>query len=139
MCCVALPCHLFDLAYFFLPAFSSLIKTCIYAHTFMYLLMRDAEGRKKEASKVKQTNKAKQHSTPKAVTLPKKKMSCQYIHVYIHCTSLLGGAFCIAHCVCMSWAAVCSTACWTDHNTPQCPGTTAHHTHPHCECVSVYV
>ena len=34
--------------------------------------MRDAEGRKKEASKVKQTNKAKQHSTPKAVTFPKK-------------------------------------------------------------------
>ena len=32
--------------------------------------MRD-EGRKKEASKVKQ-NKAKQHSTPKAVTFPKK-------------------------------------------------------------------
>ena len=31
------------------------------------------EGRKKEASKVKQTNnKAKQHSTPKAVTFPKK-------------------------------------------------------------------
>ena len=26
------------------------------------------EGRKKEASKVKQTNKAKQHSTPKAIT-----------------------------------------------------------------------
>ena len=34
--------------------------------------VRDAEGRKKEASKVKQTNKAKQHSTPKAVTFPKK-------------------------------------------------------------------
>ena len=31
--------------------------------------------RKKEASKVKQTNKAKQHSTPKAVTFPR-KMSC---------------------------------------------------------------
>ena len=31
-------------------------------------LMRDEKGRKKEASKVKQTNKAKQHSTPKAVT-----------------------------------------------------------------------
>ena len=29
-------------------------------------------GRKKEASKVKQTNKAKQHSTPKAVTFPRK-------------------------------------------------------------------
>ena len=31
--------------------------------------MRD----EKEASKVKQTNKAKQHSTPKAVTFPRKK------------------------------------------------------------------
>ena len=30
------------------------------------------EGRKRDASKVKQTNKAKQHSTPKAVTFPKK-------------------------------------------------------------------
>ena len=30
------------------------------------------EGRKKEATKVKQTNKAKQHSTPKAVTFLKK-------------------------------------------------------------------
>ena len=28
MCCVALPCCLFDLACFFLPSFSSLIKTC---------------------------------------------------------------------------------------------------------------
>ena len=30
------------------------------------------ERRKKEASKVKQTNKAKQHSTPKVVTFPRK-------------------------------------------------------------------
>ena len=30
------------------------------------------EGRKKEARKVKQTNKAKQHSTPEAVTFPEK-------------------------------------------------------------------
>ena len=28
MCCVALPCCLFDLACFFLPSFSSLIKSC---------------------------------------------------------------------------------------------------------------
>ena len=35
--------------------------------------MRRKEGRKEGASKVKQTNnKAKQHSTPKAVTFPKK-------------------------------------------------------------------
>ena len=34
--------------------------------------MRDKkEGRKKERSKQGQTNKAKQHSTPKAVTFPK--------------------------------------------------------------------
>ena len=32
MCCVALPCCLFDLACFFLPFFSSLIKTCIYIY-----------------------------------------------------------------------------------------------------------
>ena len=50
-----------------------------------YMLMRDAEGRKKEASKVKQTNKAKQHSTPKAVTSPCTPVIglCSYIHVYI--------------------------------------------------------
>ena len=39
----------------------------------MYMLMRDVEGRKKEASKVIQ----KQHSTPKAVIFYSKgKMSC---------------------------------------------------------------
>ena len=38
----------------------------------VYMLMRDGERRKKEASKVKQTNKAKQHSTPKAVAFHKK-------------------------------------------------------------------
>ena len=40
----------------------------------VYVLMRDEEGRKKEASKVIHTdNRAKQHSTPKVVTFPKKK------------------------------------------------------------------
>ena len=44
------------------------IYTCIYTCT----LMRDAR-RKEEGSKQGQTNnKAKQHSTPKAVTFPKK-------------------------------------------------------------------
>ena len=39
----------------------------------VHVLMRDEkEGRKKQASSNKQTNKAKQHSTPKAVTFPKK-------------------------------------------------------------------
>ena len=42
-------------------------------YMFTHVLMRDEkEGRRKEASMVKQTNKAKQHSTPKAVTFPKK-------------------------------------------------------------------
>ena len=36
----------------------------INVHIYMFLNER-CEGRKKEASKVKQTNKAKQHSTPK--------------------------------------------------------------------------
>ena len=36
--------------------------------SYIHVLMRDEE----EASKVKQTNKAKQHSTPKAVAFPKK-------------------------------------------------------------------
>ena len=61
------------------------------------MLMRDAEGRKKEASKVKQTNKAKQHNTPKAVTFPEKNelglepttlytldMYMMYIHVCVN-------------------------------------------------------
>ena len=37
----------------------------------VHVLMRD-EKKEKEASKIKQTNEAKQHSTPKAVTFPKK-------------------------------------------------------------------
>ena len=40
---------------------------------YMFLMRDEKEERKKEASKVKQTNKAKQHSTPKAVTFPRKK------------------------------------------------------------------
>ena len=39
----------------------------VQCHVHVYFNER-WEGRKKEASKVKQTNKAKQHSTPKAVT-----------------------------------------------------------------------
>ena len=40
---------------------------------YVYMLMRDAEGRKKERSKQGQTNnKAKQYSTPKAVSFPNK-------------------------------------------------------------------
>ena len=32
VCCVALPCFLFDLACLFLPSFSTLIKTCMYIY-----------------------------------------------------------------------------------------------------------
>ena len=35
VCSVALPCCLFDLACFFLPSFSSLIKTYMYIHLYM--------------------------------------------------------------------------------------------------------
>ena len=49
------------------------------------ILMRDEEGRKKEASKVKQTK----YSTPKAVTFPKKnelpRMRFEPTTLYIHC------------------------------------------------------
>ena len=43
-----------------------------HSYMYIYMLMRYEEERKKEASKVKQTIKAKQHGTPKAVTFPKK-------------------------------------------------------------------
>ena len=45
-----------------------------YVCTYIHVLMRDEkEGKKKQARSNKQTNnKAKQHSTPKAVTSPKK-------------------------------------------------------------------
>ena len=46
----------------------------------IYMLMRDKEGRKKEASKGKQKNEAKQHSTPEAVTFPKKNACALYIY-----------------------------------------------------------
>ena len=36
-----------------------------------YMSVRDAEGMKKEASKVKTNNKARQHSTPKVFLFPK--------------------------------------------------------------------
>ena len=47
------------------------------------MLIRDAKGRKKEASKQGHTNnKAKQHNTPKAaVTFPKKN-ELPHVHVY---------------------------------------------------------
>ena len=46
---------------------------------YMYMFLNERwEGRKKEASKVKQINKAKQHSTPKAV------MYMYVTHTYIH-------------------------------------------------------
>ena len=54
---------------------SSFALICIrYSYTYLYIHIFNErlEGRKKEASNVKQANKAKQHSTPKAVTFPKK-------------------------------------------------------------------
>ena len=39
---------------------------------YMLLIRDEKEERKKQAGLNKQTNKAKQHSTPKAVTFPKK-------------------------------------------------------------------
>ena len=83
MCCVTLPCCLF--VCFFLPSHLSLKHvrhnfgrgTCSLAcnadHnpcTIIQVHVREMR-RKKEASMVKQ-NKAKQHSTPKTVTFPKK-------------------------------------------------------------------
>ena len=44
-------------------------------YIYMFLMKDEKEERKKQASKVKQTNKAKQHSTPKAVTFP-----CTYMY-----------------------------------------------------------
>ena len=41
-------------------------------HIIIHVLMRENEERKKQARSNKQTNKAKQHSIPKAVTFPKK-------------------------------------------------------------------
>ena len=41
----------------------------LYIHVHVHVLMRDEKEEKKEG----QTNKAKEHSTPKAVTFPKKK------------------------------------------------------------------
>ena len=38
----------------------------------------------RDESKVKQTNKAKQHSTPKAVTFPKKNELPRVGHVHVH-------------------------------------------------------
>ena len=44
------------------------MSLCVY----MFLMRDEKEERKKQARSNKQTNKAKQHSTPKAVTFPKK-------------------------------------------------------------------
>ena len=66
------------------------------AELHVHVLMRD-ERRKEERSKQGQTdNKAKQHSTPKAVTFPKKNELPQVglepttLYMYIHVGVLLG-------------------------------------------------
>ena len=48
--------------------------------------------KKKEASKVKQTNKAKQHSTPKAVTC-----TCTVLLCVVVCLTLLASFFLPSH------------------------------------------
>ena len=65
LCCFALFVCLPLLASFFLPSHLS-FKNMYIIYTYKYMLMRDAEGRKKEASKLIQTTK--KH---KAVTVPK--------------------------------------------------------------------
>ena len=71
LCCFALFVCLFDLACFFFHPCHLSFKTCIVY--CVHVLMRDEkEERKKQARSNKQTNKAKQHSIPKAVTFPKK-------------------------------------------------------------------
>ena len=65
---------------------------------YMFLNER-GEGRKKEASKVKQTNKAKQHSTPKAVTFPRKNEHVYTCMCNVRLRSLLNGRTC-SMCVC---------------------------------------
>ena len=54
--------------------------------------------RKEEASKVKQTNKAKQHSTPKVVAFPKKN---ELPWVGLEPTTLYTLDRALYHCICM--------------------------------------
>ena len=54
----------------------------------IHVLNERREGRKKEASKIKQTNKAKQHSTPKAVTFTCTCMSTN--RCSMSCTVVIG-------------------------------------------------
>ena len=92
-CCFALFVCLTLLASFFLLI--SHLKTCticVFTCTIrvcIHVLMKDEkEGRKKEArSNKQQFFKAKQHSTPKAVTLPKKNelpRMGQYVYVHVY-------------------------------------------------------
>ena len=53
-------------------------------YMYIHVLIRDEEGRKEERSKQGHTNnKAKQYSTPKAVTFPKKN-ELPRVHVYVN-------------------------------------------------------
>ena len=95
-CVVLLFCCLHDLACFF-PLINMYIYmqcTCIYMF-LMYTLMRDEKGRKKETSKLYK-QQTKQHSTPKAITFPKKNelplvgfepttlhtLDAQHVHIF---------------------------------------------------------
>ena len=58
----------------------------------IYTCWRDEEGRKKEASKVKQTTRQKQHSTPKAVAFPtKNELSRVHVNVHVYTSNCPSG------------------------------------------------
>ena len=61
----------------------------IHSEVYMYVLVNERYRRKEERSKQGQTNKAKQHSTPKAVT-----------HMYIYMYNNYN------RCICMLWVYV---------------------------------
>ena len=71
-----------------------IVHVYMYMNMNIHVLMRD-ERRKEERSKQDQTNnKAKQHSTPKAVAFPKKnelpqvglEPTCTHRQVQVYCT-----------------------------------------------------
>ena len=92
MCCVALPCCLFNLACFFLPSFSSLIKTCTsHPRQSLFLGKMSCLGWdvKKEASKVKQTTRQSKHSLALLFVWPclllSSFLSLKHVYTYV-CT-----------------------------------------------------
>ena len=75
--------------------------TCIQHTCIVHVLMRDEKKeRKKQARSSKQINKAKQHSTPKAVTFPKKN---ELPRVGLEPTTLYTLDRVLYHCVQCQW------------------------------------